>query len=350
MKGYNALHTTIFGIVLSLLSDPPSMIARKLAAAEAFASLKLQRADFSANEEPMGPVSMLVVAGIPAYNEERTIAKVVVVSLRQVDKVVVCNDGSTDMTGIIASKLGAEVISHERNLGKGEALRSLFKAARSIGADVLVTLDGDGQHNPEEIPRLVDAIRSGAADVVVGSRFLGPRTAVPRYREVGNKFLNALISDGVGDTQSGFRAYGKAVIESIVPAEMGMGVDSEILMEASQRGFKIAEVPVSVVYGGGKTSKHNPLYHTLDVVFSILKLTSIRHPLMFYGGAGFALVLVGLYFLIRTILLYFSSRALDFLTVTVGFVSFAFVLIGLLTFFTGVILFTITTVIRKVEK
>ena len=184
----------------------------------------------------------------------------------------------------------------------------------------------------------------------MGSRFLGPRTAVPRYREVGNKFLNALISDTVGDTQSGFRAYGKAVIESIVPAEMGMGVDSEILMEASQRGFKIAEVPVSVVYGGGKTSKHNPLYHTLDVVFSILKLTSIRHPLMFYGGAGFVLVLVGLYFLIRTILLYFSSRALDFLTVTVGFVSFAFVLIGLLTFFTGVILFTITTVIRKVEK
>ena len=298
----------------------------------------------------MRPVSLLVVAGIPAYNEERTIAKVVVVSLRQVDKVVVCNDGSTDMTGIIASKLGAEVISHERNLGKGEALRSLFKAARSIGADVLVTLDGDGQHNPEEIPRLVDAIRSGAADVVVGSRFLGPRTAVPRYREVGNKFLNALISDTVGDTQSGFRAYGKAVIESIVPAEMGMGVDSEILMEASQRGFKIAEVPVSVAYGGGKTSKHNPLYHTLDVVFSIMKLTSIRHPLMFYGGAGFALVLVGLYFLIRTILLYFSSRTLDFLTVTVGFVSFAFVLIGLLTFFTGVILFTITTVIRKVEK
>ena len=188
----------------------------------------------------MGPVSLLVVAGIPAYNEERTIAKVVVVSLRQVDKVVVCNDGSTDMTGIIASKLGAEVISHDRNLGKGEALRSLFKVARSIGADVLVTLDGDGQHNP--------------------------------------------------------------------------------------------------------------FYHTLDVVFSIVKLTSIRHPLMFYGGAGLALVLVGLYFLIRTILLYFSSKALDFLTVTVGFVSFAFVLIGLLTFFTGVILFTITTVIRKVEK
>src|SRR5881296_1083194 len=152
------------------------MISREpVAAVRPFSSLKLQRADFS-------------------DNEERTIAKVVVVSLRQVDKVVVCNDGSTDMTGIIASKLGAEVISHERNLGKGEALRSLFKAARSIGADVLVTLDGDGQHNPEEIPRLVDAIKSGAADVVVGSRFLGPRTAVPRYREVGNKFLNALIS------------------------------------------------------------------------------------------------------------------------------------------------------------
>ena len=117
------------------------MIGRKPAAAEAFSSHKLQRPDFSANEEPIGPVSLLVVAGIPAYNEERTIAKVVVVSLRQVDKVVVCNDGSTDMTGIIASKLGAEVISHDRNLGKGEALRSLFKVARSIGADVLVTWD-----------------------------------------------------------------------------------------------------------------------------------------------------------------------------------------------------------------
>src|SRR2546425_4363048 len=250
------------------------MISREPAAAvRPFSSLKLQRVDFSANEEPMRPVALLVVAGIPGYNEERTIAKVVVVSLRQVDKVVVCNDGSTDMTGIIASKLGAEVISHERNLGKGEALRSLFKAARSVRADVLVTLDGDGQHNPEEIPRLVDAIKSGAADVVVGSRFLGPRTSVPRYREVGNKFLNALISDGVGDTQSGFRAYGKAVIESIVPAEMGMGVDSEILMEASQRGFKIAEVPVSVAYGGGRTSKPQPLLHYLRRVLFDLDIT-----------------------------------------------------------------------------
>src|SRR2546428_2694347 len=243
------------------------------------------------------------------------------------------------MTGIIASKLGAEVISHERNLGKGEALRSLFKAARSIGADVLVTLDGDGQHNPEEIPRLVDAIRSGAADVVVGSRFLGPRTAVPRYREVGNKFLNALISDTVGDTQSGFRAYGKAVIESIVPAEMGMGVDSEILMEASQRGFKIAEVPVSVAYGGGKTSKHNPLYHTLDVVFSIMKLTSIRHPLMFYGGGGCALLLAGLAFLIKAVLLLFFFWTLEFLPAPAGFVSFFFLFFCFLVLFSLGVLF-----------
>jgi glycosyltransferase involved in cell wall biosynthesis len=292
----------------------------------------------------------MIVACIPAFEEEKTIAGVILKALPHVDEVVVCDDGSTDLTGAIAERMGATVLTHDQNMGKGAALRTLFNKGRELGADILVTIDGDGQHDPDEIPLLVDIIKSGSADIAVGSRFLESNGSVPKYREVGNKLLNALVSDTVSDTQSGFRAYGKSAIASISPGEMGMGADSEILMEAAHRGMKIVEVPISVKYGEGKTSTHNPFYHTLDVIFSVVKLTSIKHPLAFYGAGGLVSLLFGVYFATRVIGLYLVSKTVDSITITYGLLAFAFLMAGLLTFFTGILLFTITTVVRRASR
>jgi hypothetical protein len=128
---------------------------------------------------------------------------------------------------------------------------------------------------------------------------------------------------------------------------MGMGVDSEILIDASRLGLKIVEVPISVRYDLGKTSTHNPVFHTLDVIFSVIKLTSIRHPLIFYGIPGLSLVAAGVYFVYRTLVLFGEQQIITNLTMTYGLLAFAFTLLGLLTLFTGIILFTLSTLIRK---
>lgn len=114
-----------------------------------------------ASEDGVEGATPLIVVGIPAYNEEKTIAKVVVQAKRCADQVVVCDDGSTDMTGEIAEGLGAKVIRHSKNLGYGVAIQSLFGKARELGADVMVTLDGDGQHDPSDIPVLIEPVLEG---------------------------------------------------------------------------------------------------------------------------------------------------------------------------------------------
>ena len=96
-----------------------------------------------------------IVAAIPAYNEEKTIARVILLSQRYVDRIVVCDDGSSDMTALIAERMGADVIRHEGNKGYGAAISNLFMVARKLNVDILVTLDADGQHNPEQIPQII---------------------------------------------------------------------------------------------------------------------------------------------------------------------------------------------------
>lgn len=290
---------------------------------------------------------MTTVACIPAYNEEKTIGRVVVRAQAFVDEVVVCDDGSRDMTADIAEKLGAKVIRHGRNLGKGEAFRSLFSACREMRADIMVTLDGDNQHEPSEIPQLVEPLAKGEADVVVGARFHENNKAIPTHRRVGNKLLNAVTLAGVSDTQSGFRAYNRKAVQALHPSESGMGVDSEILMDASRQGLRIVEVPVSVKYGIGKTSTHNPVYHTMDVFTSAIKLTSVRHPMTFYGIPGLVVTAAGFYFVIHAYLIFLSTQLLTDLVFTYALIGFSIGIVGLFTFFTGIILFTLSTVLRK---
>ncbi len=290
---------------------------------------------------------MIKVACIPAFNEERTIGKVVVRAQDYVDQVLVCDDGSKDMTADIAEKLGAKVIRHEQNMGKGEAFRSLFAECRTMGADIMVTLDGDDQHEPAEIPQLVEPLMRGEADIVIGARFHDSNVGIPTHRRVGNRLLNAVTISGISDTQSGFRAYNKKAIQSLRPSETGMGVDSEILMDASRQGMKIMEVPISVRYGIGKTSTHNPIYHTIDVLTSAIKLTSIRHPMTFYGIPGMLITILGFYFVVHAYLLFLGQGLLTNLVITYALTGFSIGIFGLFTFFTGIILFTLSTVLRK---
>ena len=164
-----------------------------------------------------------IVALIPAYNEESSIAGVVLRAQRQVDKVIVCDDGSRDLTGEIAERLGAEVIRHEKNLGKGVALRDLLRRAREFNPDIVVVLDADGQHDPEEIPRLVEPLKKGMADMVIGSRYVGGAVLeAPLYRRIGLKIINflnrRLIKSTIKDTQSGFRAFTVKALEALEEA------------------------------------------------------------------------------------------------------------------------------------
>jgi glycosyltransferase involved in cell wall biosynthesis len=283
-----------------------------------------------------------VLAAIPALNAEKSIPKVIIHTMNWVDKILVVDDGSQDDTSLIAEKLGATVIKHGRNLGKGAALRKCFDWARDSGFDVLVTLDADGQHNPDDIPRLLTPIIDGEADVVIASRL---RDGVPALRRIGGQMLDRMVAGGgdVVDSQSGFRAYSRKAFEQVNASELGMGVDSEILMHAKEAGLRIVEVPVTMEYKNLQTSTHNPIYHWLDVTFSVVKFISIRHPLSFYGGFAAIMFATALVFGFETLDYYAKwGRVIT----NLALISIATGILAFLAFFTGVILFTLITVMR----
>lgn len=292
----------------------------------------------------------LVVACIPAYNEERTIARVVVEAQRYVDKVIVCDDGSTDLTGEIARRLGAEVIRHERNMGYGAALSSLFKAARGLNASAMVVLDADLQHNPSDIPRLLSPVVRGEADIVIGSRFLGKEGGVPKYRGLGirliTNFAKGVSYKDITDAQSGFRAYSRRAINSITPSEQGMGASTEILLKAKEIGLRVVEVPIRISYDVEKPSTHNPLLHGLDVILSTVKHLSIRRPLVFYGVPGFAALLVALFFWVWTLQIFASTRQI---VTNIALIALGATLVGLMLLTTAVILWVLISVVREAK-
>jgi glycosyltransferase involved in cell wall biosynthesis len=292
----------------------------------------------------------LVVACIPAYNEERTIARVVVEAQRYVDKVIVCDDGSTDLTGEIARRLGAEVIRHERNMGYGAALSSLFKAARELDASAMVVLDADLQHNPSDIPRLLSPVVRGEADIVIGSRFLGKEGGVPKYRGLGirliTNFTKGVSYRDITDAQSGFRAYSRRAINSITPSEQGMGASTEILLKAKEIGLRVVEVPIRISYDVEKPSTHNPLLHGLDVILSTVKHLSIRRPLVFYGVPGFAALLVALFFWVWTLQIFASTRQI---VTNIALIALGATLVGLMLLTTAVILWVLISVVREAK-
>lgn len=277
-------------------------------------------------------------------------AKVVLRAQGHVDKVVVIDDGSTDDTAMIAEALGALVIRHGRRRGYGEAIRSCFETALSLGADVLVTLDADGQHDPDQIPSLVNPIKDGQADIAVGSRFLKAESEMPRYRKAGIRLLTRFTGASCGgqfsDSQCGFRAYAHKAIEQMVPSEQGMGVSVEILMKAKEKNLRIVEVPVNVRYSGLIVSSQNPLPHGVDIIASIIKLTSMRHPLLFYGTLGATALAVSSIFGLWALEIYAREGRI---VTNIALISVGSGVVGLLALFTGTILFTLINVVREIK-
>ena len=289
----------------------------------------------------------MIIACIPAYNEESTIGSVVVRAMRHVDRVVVCDDGSGDLTGEIAGGLGAVVVRHERNMGYGASLLSLFEEARRLGGDVMVTLDGDGQHDPAEIPRLVERLEAEDVDIVIGSRFLEEGgSKAPLWRKTGIKLITSLASNEelrVTDAQSGFRAYNRQALESLVLTERGMGASTEILLKAKEAGLRVFEVPINISYNYN-TSTQNILFQGIDVIGSTLKHQSIQQPMRFYGVPSVICLMIGVVFGAWALQLYrIEGRLVTNLTL----ISIASTIMGLILLTTGIILYSVISVLRE---
>lgn len=291
-----------------------------------------------------------VVACIPAFNEEKTIARIVILSQRHTDKVIVCDDGSTDMSGAIVERLGAVLIRHDQKRGYGAAIRSLFIGAKKIDADVIVSLDADGQHDPHEIPKLIEPIVAGSADIVIGSRFLDEKNeAVPRYRRLGinliTKLTGAVSTVSTSDAQSGFRAYSRKALELLAINEDGMGVSAEILLKAKEKELKIIEVPILCRYKGLETSSHNPLSHGASVVMSIFRSIVEANPLVMLGLPGLVSLLTGIFFGVWTLQIYVSENRIStiILLATIGAA-----IIGIFCLFTAITLYAISRLERRV--
>ena len=219
-----------------------------------------------------------IVAIIPAYNEEDALADVIAKTLKYVDRVIVVNDGSKDRTAEVAIEAGARVISHSINLGKGEALKSGFKAIEDDS--IIVTIDGDGQHNPDEIPDLIRPIIEDDADLVNGSRYMnGPEENTPAYRRVGQKVLDIATNISAGikvtDSQSGFRAFSSKSKNVFRFKDTGFGIESEMLVDAAEAGLRIVEVPITVRYDVDGSTK-DPITHGVGVLFNIAKDKVLR--------------------------------------------------------------------------
>ncbi len=288
---------------------------------------------------------MKVIALIPAYNEEATIAKVILKTRKYVDKIIVCDDGSKDMTYDIAKSLGVEIIKNEKNYGKGYCLSELFKKALNEDADIVITLDADMQHDPDLIPVFINTLIEHNADVVIGSRFLNLTTKeMPGYRKFGNKILNVITNKKYTDSQCGFRAYRKEVLKDLIPSEMGYGVDSEILMKALDKNLKVIEIPINVHYNVPKPSKTNPIFHGLDVLFTILKRHSIRHPLILFGIPSFIFLLISIIFAILVIDYFNSTRQLPTNLLIISGIS---LIISVILATTGLLIFILVSLIRE---
>jgi glycosyltransferase involved in cell wall biosynthesis len=215
-----------------------------------------------------------IIATIPCLNEEAFIGDMVTRTRKYIDKVIVIDDGSTDRTSEAAQAAGAEVIRHEKRNGAGAATRSGFEAAKTKDADVLVTLDGDGQHSPEEIPKLISPIIESRADLVIGSRFLQPQTNMQRYRKFGIDVITWLYNFGskakISDSQCCFRAHSRKLLDIMDITENGFGFSVEVLVKARKKGLTITEVPISCVYHS-QGSSLNPIAHGLGVACDVVK-------------------------------------------------------------------------------
>jgi len=300
-----------------------------------------------------------VLVGIPAYNEAETIASVVKEAIEYADAVVVVDDGSNDSTATVAREAGANVLEHYQNRGYGAALKTLFEYGHKHDVDHLVILDGDGQHEPSDIPRLIDAQTEADAGLVIGSRLQSDGdTDMPLYRWAGLFVINLLSNisfgqfrrkDHISDTQSGFRAYDQQALETLVESNgisNNMGASTDILYELKNSGCNIKEVGVQVKYDVENANSIHPLSHGFALVGNILRTVENEHPIGSIGIPGILLILLGFGFGYRTIVLYSMNN-----TFPPGhaMLSLFLTLAGIFACFTAIILHSLTSKLPDYE-
>jgi glycosyltransferase involved in cell wall biosynthesis len=298
--------------------------------------------------------ALLIVVGVPAFNEEKTIAKVIL-EAQKFGKVVVCDDGSTDYTAKIAECLGAEVVRHETNRGYGSSIKSLFNRAHELNADVFVTLDADGQHEPKEIPIVIKPIIDDEADIVIGSRFVDKdgTATMPLYRQFGakliTKMVNGSVKNGVTDSQSGFRAYSHAALERLNFFEAGMSASVEILLKANKSDLRIVEVPSTCKYNTGKndTSSEHPVTHGVGVMWSLIRLIVEEKPLVMLGIPSLLFLFAGVGFGVWMMQNYAITHMIE---TNIALASIAFILIGFFMLSTAITLYAIARMSEKISK
>lgn len=288
------------------------------------------------------------IVAIPAYNEAGTITDVVSRTKPHADEVLVVDDGSDDDTAVRARETDAAVVEHGRNEGYGATLKRAFHEAKRREAGTLVVIDGDGQHDPAHIPRLLDRQTDGHPKIVIGSRFIGDRTSdIPTYRRFGLWLVNAITNlsmgtvrsrDRIFDTQSGFRAYNAIAIDSLTEdgsIGTGMGASTDVLHHARRHGFDIEEVGIEISYDVDNASNHNSVSHGLALISNLLRTVERDHPIALLGVPGFSSTLVGFVFGYWMLTNYVTSGTFP---VGIAIAAVFFLLVGVFACFTGIIL------------
>jgi glycosyltransferase involved in cell wall biosynthesis len=287
-----------------------------------------------------------VVVAIPAYNEDRYIGSLVLKLRAGNRQVLVIDDGSTDATADVAEAAGATVIRHPHNLGKTAAVETAFEQARHMAVDVLVLLDGDSQHDPSDIDVMVEPILNGGADMVVGSRFAGVRSAIPRWRVVGQYALTLATNIGSGlhlsDTESGFRAFSRRAVDEMKFTARGFALEPATQFQAKARGWKVVEVPIRVHYQ--IPLKRNPVWHGVGQIDAILRLIAEHRPLLFFGVPGMFVLLAGLVLGLQVVRIYDATQQL---AIGYALITVLLVIVGILATFVGIMLHAIRDIVRE---
>ena len=211
---------------------------------------------------------------IPAYNEEKTIASVIEGCKRYISDIIVVDDGSTDLTKKIAKEKGVVVISHKKNMGKGVALKTGFSYALRNEFDALLSIDADGQHDPNEIPNFINTFKRDNSDIIIGAR-LWQKENIPAIKYLPNKvgvyFISKAAGQEIADTQSGFRLYTKKVLESVDFRGRGFEAETELLIKASRMGLKITCLPIKAIYPENYKSNFRPVRDFIKISLTVIK-------------------------------------------------------------------------------